>query len=290
MSIIHDLQHSIHQILRHHRLGSYATQAARRDVLMLFARDLVSLGYKLRHIKGLERKHIVAVINHWQAQGKASGTLKNRTSHLRFLTDILGRKDVVPNNTELHIPNRCYIPIKNKALENINLERVRDPYIALSLRLQKAFGLRREEALKIKPWLADKGNQLFLQGSWCKGGRERYVPILTEEQRILLDEAKNFVSNPDASLIPIDRTYKQQRDVYKTEAQFLGLNKLHGLRHAYAQHRYQTITGWLSPLAGGPSRKALTPAQRTLDLYARNIITEELGHSRPQILKIYCGK
>lgn len=136
--------------------------------------------------------------------------------------------------------------------------------------------------------VSDKGNQLFLQGSWCKGGRKRYVPIITKEQRVLLEEAKNFVSNPEASLIPISRSYKQQHEVYKTQAQFLGLNKLHGLRYAYAQHRYQTITGWLSSLAGGPSRKALTSEQRTLDLYARNIITEELGHSRRQILKIYC--
>ena len=49
-----------------------------------------------------------------------------------------------------------------------------------------AFGLRLEEALKLKPVQADKGHVLRLQGSWTKGGRTREIPIRDDRQRALL--------------------------------------------------------------------------------------------------------
>ena len=39
----------------------------------------------------------------------------------------------------------------------------------------------------------------------------------------------------------------------------LELQRAFGLRHAYAQERYQELTGWAAPAAGGPSASDLTP-------------------------------
>ena len=79
---------------------------------------------------------------------------------------------------------------KNRAIHNPDVSKITDPYIRISLELQRHFGLRREESLKIKPHLADQGNKLLLLGAWCKGNRSREIPICTEEQRRWLDEAK----------------------------------------------------------------------------------------------------
>ena len=38
-------------------------------------------------------------------------------------------------------------------------------------------------------WWADRGKHLQLKASWTKGGRERSVPIRTQEQRALLEQA-----------------------------------------------------------------------------------------------------
>ena len=78
----------------------------------------------------------------------------------------------------------------------------------------------------------------------------------------------------------------------------MGLSKLHGLRHAYAQNRYYELTksfdrfkkGWLCPIAGGPNTKSLNTYQKRIDRKVRQIISLELGHSRIAITKIYCGK
>jgi hypothetical protein len=40
---------------------------------------------------------------------------------------------------------------------------------------------------------------------------------------------------------------------------------MHGLRHAYAQNRYEELTGWSAPAAGGPASKSLTLKQREID-------------------------
>lgn len=55
---------------------------------------------------------------------------------------------------------------------------------------------------------------------------------------------------------------------------------MHGLRHAYAQTRYESLTGWQSPKAGGLTSKELTPEQHIKDQWARQIISRELGHER----------
>ena len=69
-----------------------------------------------------------------------------------------------------------------------------------------------------------------------------------------------------------------------------GLRRMHGLRHHYAQARYEALTGWKAPAAGGPPSRTLTREQRLQDAFARQTITYELGHTRLQITAIYLGR
>jgi integrase len=158
----------------------------------------------------------------------------------------------------------------------------------MSLALQQAFGLRREEAIKFMPGYADRGDHLILKASWTKGGKERTVPIRTAEQRELLDRAHKLAGR--GSLIPGNRNYVQQLRIYEGQTLRAGLSQLHGLRHAYAQQRYEELTGWKAPAAGGPLSKTLTPEQRDQDREVRLIISKELGHEREQITAVYLGR
>ena len=65
---------------------------------------------------------------------------------------------------------------------------------------------------------------------------------------------------------------------------------MHGLRHSYAQNRYEELTGWNCPAVGGPDAKSLTSEQRNTDRQARLTISQELGHNREQITAAYLGK
>jgi integrase len=173
-------------------------------------------------------------------------------------------------------------------LERTSLDRVKDEHVRMSLELQQAFGLRREEAIKFQPAYADRGDHIVLKASWTKGGKARVVPVRDASQRATLHRAKALARN--GSLIPADRSYRQQLRLYERHTANAGLSKLHGLRHTYAQRRYQEITGMLAPAAGGPLASALTPHERAQDRAARLTISQELGHDREQVTAIYLGR
>ena len=113
------------------------------------------------------------------------------------------------------------------------------------------------------------------------------MPITTTEQRDALQAAHHLAGT--GSLIPANKTYIQQQHVYDGQCKAAGLSHMHGLRHQYAQNRYETLTGRPPPTAGGPITE-LSPTQRIEDRHARQtIISRELGHERVQITAIYLG-
>ena len=59
--------------------------------------------------------------------------------------------------------------------------------------------------------------------------------------------------------------------------------------HQYAVLRYEELTGWKAPAAGGPRQRSLTGARRRIDGDARRKIAEELGHRRASVVGIYAG-
>jgi len=289
LSIRHDLVHSISRLFRQ-RENSYATHADRRKMLSHFASELVCLGYGLRNINGLKQKHVVAVVNRWKEKKLAIATIKNRLAAIRKMCDRLGKRNLVPSNKVLEIGRRNYVPTRNRAIYSPDFSGITNQHIRISLELQRVFGLRREESMKIKPHMADKGNRIELLPTWCKGGRSRIVPLRTEEQRFWLEQAKELAGKFGNSLIPEKSSYIRHRNVYEKQVLRAGLRNLHGLRHAYAQQRYSQLTGWESPLCGGPSSRELTAVQKKIDFEVRLILSEELGHSREQITVNYLGR
>ncbi|MDR1660903.1 MAG: integrase domain-containing protein [Azoarcus sp.] len=122
---------------------------------------------------------------------------------------------------------------ENKAKElGGGLDGITAPHVRMSLKLQAAFGLRREESIKFWPSIADQGDHIVLKGLWAKGGRDRVIPITTPEQRAVIDEAHRLAGS--RSLIPAHSTYIQQRQVYDGQCKRAGLSHMHGLRHCYA--------------------------------------------------------
>jgi len=91
------------------------------------------------------------------------------------------------------------------------------------------------------------------------------------------------------SLIPAHKTFIQQRHVYDGQCKAAGLSNMHGLRHWYAQMRYEALTGWKSPAAGGPGKAQLGLSQRLVDRHTRQQISRELGHERLTVTSIYLG-
>jgi hypothetical protein len=249
------------------------------------------MGFKDMRAISLKPKHVHALIERWKTEKLSAGTIKNRMAELRWWAEKIGKQNVIfKDNDRYGIARRQYVTnvSKSRDLTDGDLAKITDPYTALSLRLQAEFGLRLEESIKMRAALADKGDLLALKASWTKGGRAREIPIRTAEQRKLLDEVKQFARG--GSLIPKTMTYKQQMNRFKAQCLAAGINHVHGHRHQYAQQRYQELTGWACPAQGGPTWKQLSREQRQIDREARVTISAELGHSRIDIVAVYCGR
>jgi len=286
-----DLNYQLMKLCRDNRDGGFSTQATRSRMLDLIASQLKELGYRRMQPRSLKPKHVDALVTHWQDQAISVGTLKNRLSALRWWAKKVNKPSIIAkDNTVYGVGKRTYVAKESKAqeLDDKKLSKISDPYIRLSIRLQSAFGLRREESIKFSPSYAIKDDHIKLRSSWTKGGRARTVPIRNNEQRQLLAEVKDFVKG--GSLIPAQLNYVQQLHRYERQLRNAGLTKLHGLRHAYAQQRYEELTGWRSPAAAGPATDSLTKDQRALDLEARVTISQELGHNREAISAVYLGR
>jgi hypothetical protein len=113
----------------------------------------------------LKGRHIEALLQRWRAENLSSGTMKNRLAHLRWWAEKVGRaSSISADNDQLGIPERRFVTNENKARELGNhLNGVTDARVHMSLRLQQAFGLRREESIKFQPNYADRGDHIVLR-------------------------------------------------------------------------------------------------------------------------------
>ena len=283
------LNFDLKRLLERQREGGFVTRRDRSYALAQAANTLHELGFRRLRAAGLRRKHVDALVREWQRRGLSTGTLKNRMAHLRWWARHIDRPGVVGTNAEHGIGNRTYVTNRDKSrvLDPDRLARVRDAHVKMSLRLQAAFGLRREEAIKFMPSYADRGGSVVLKAAWTKGGRAREIPIWNDGQRAVLEAARRLAGG--GALIPGGRNYVAQRKVYEKQTTAAGLGRMHGLRHGYTQSRYENLTGWKAPAAGGPRRRSLPPAKRRIDMAARLAVSRELGHGRIDAASVYLG-
>lgn len=288
---MHDLVHDVIVLTQRNRDGSFTTQANRRSMLTQMAEQLIALGYRQLRARDLKGRHVDKLLTLWHTQGLSHDTIANRLATLRWWCEKIDRVSVMPKTNAVYGLARASerTPVsKAQDLDWQKWAQIDDAYLRMSLELADAFGLRCEESLKLRPWQGDRGDHLHVEHG-TKGGQARDVPLTRPEQRDVLDRAKALVRFKEASLIPRGLSFYQQRNRYYRELRRVGLRNMHGLRHGYAQDRYETLSGETSPVNGGPLPSEVPRAQQRVLRQARQQVSEELGHHRPGITTRYVG-
>lgn len=290
------LEYQLFMICERNKDGSHATQANRKSMLALFTEQLKKSGFKINQMRpsDIKGRHINALVKTWQAENLTVGTIKNRMAVVRWWCEKVGKAEIVKDNSVYNIENRQFITNENKSisLKDIDLSEI-DANIAQSLRLQDAFGLRREESMKFQPEYALDGQRIEnakyirLKDSWTKGGRPRTIPISNEKQREELRKSLDIARFNGGSMIPRSKTYKAHLASFERITNALGIGQTHGLRHGYAQTRYKELMNFDCPAVGGT--RELSADEKIKDKEIRYLISEELGHSRINITSVYLG-
>lgn len=164
-----DPEYELKGICRRNRDGSRMTQAQREQRLRQVARDLERLGYKHLRASSLKPKHVQTLVAHWQDKQLSQGTIKTG-----WPTCVGGPRkpaSTPPSRTQTTTTASTAAGMSPTTAKPANspqtLARVTSEHVAMSLRLQAAFGLRREETIKHLSF-ADQGDHLALKSSWCK--------------------------------------------------------------------------------------------------------------------------
>ena len=242
-----------------------------------------------------------------QGQPLAVATAQNRLSTCNVVLKCLrGNRDIRIHPAEALDARRKTVRTHQPELSRDALIKVQDgllaqgqTHIALILGLCREFGLRVREAALLDSWKAlDQATEGVINiERGTKGGRskstttspssvKRLVPV-TPYGIDALEKAAKLQGKKDNLVAEGQRLVDFMALIRKHSRPFLrqhGFLNRHELRAAYACERYQKITGKPAPIITGGRR-----ASKEDDLKAREMITTELGHSRPDVLAAYVG-
>lgn len=281
---------------------SFRTLQKHSEVLFAVYRQLRELGCKIERAEKIGNRHIRLVVALWEKEGKAPATIASRLSVLRVMCEAMGKRGMVlPPSAYTSTPDRAARSTINKidrswanrvdVAAKIDEVRAFSPRVGVMLDLQRAFGMRAGESIQFRPYAADAYGGKIICVRWgTKGGRERFIPVETPEQRRVLELAKSFAANLNSSVSLPSLNLKSARGLYwRTVARFgitkrvLGVTS-HGLRHGYCLDKYKALTRHNAPVRGGDE------VPEELDSYSRDLIARDCGHSCSSIVFMYCGK
>jgi integrase len=289
-------------------VASGKTQRTHSEVLRTCFNNLWDLNYRITNPNKLETKHVTALCRHWYESGIAPKTMQSRLSTLRIMSRWIEKPNLVKSLTD-YLPDVPKAELraktaaeKSKSWAEHDIDLVQKFYQAdmldrrfgVMLKMELAFGLRRDEVLQFKPHKSDEGTKIRIYEA--KGGRLRIVDIVSEGQRYVLNLAKAICSS---KLQPLGwlqnkdgnpRTLEQNERRYNDLMQRIGITKYdagvtgHGLRAQFAENL--ALHSKLIPATLGGTRGQMS--KDDVDL-KRAQVSEQLGHSRISVTSAYYG-
>src|SRR2546425_790213 len=157
------------------KVASERTQTLTKEVVYASIRRLHELGYKIQDPNNLGERHIVVLVKDWwHTKHKKIKTIQNDLSRLRVFCTKMGKPgmvgpvgkylpDVDPNLLVVRTAARQSKSWSEHGIDLVSkFQEVdeRDWRLGLMLRLELAFGLRREEVIKCDPHTQDYGHYL----------------------------------------------------------------------------------------------------------------------------------
>lgn len=290
------------------KTASLRTVEFSRQVMTESCRRLDALGFFITDISNLKDKHVYALIRSWHQQGLTPKTMQNQLSRLRIFAGWIGKCEIVkPGGLATYLPDVNAQTLKVKTytekskswtgcgvdvVEIYRRAKLEDARLSGMILMAIAFGFRKKECLRIKPWRADAGHELRVDGSIAKNGRFRSIPIdmnipYGRFQRWCLDEVKSLCKKSE-TLGWIELTYKGSENRYYYYMKKLGVTKMdsgvsgHGLRAEFAENM-ALWAGLVPPSLGGSIDQMSKDRRKEIT----HSISSLLGHDKERTIGAY---
>ncbi|WP_166618377.1 integrase domain-containing protein [Paraburkholderia madseniana] len=262
--------------------------------------------------RNIAERHIRTLARYWYEEGRAAATMRNDLSVLRKFCRWIGKPNLVKKLEEYlpdASPERLTVSATAKVTKSwsangIDVERKLQEALAIDDRfgmmiaMQLAFGLRRREAIRLRPWVSDQrdlGKSVFIVYDGAKGGKQRILPIEFEFQVWVLDQVKQQIGKRDClgwkkTIRGKNATLENNIDRYDYYMAKLGISKEncsvcgHGLRAEYAEN-CALLEGFTPATLGGTGDE-MSPEELRIK---HKRVSERLGHHRTRVTASYCG-
>ena len=296
--IYKNLVSQIDSILKHSNERSIKSRYRYYEAAKRFCRFLAD-NYRLQKFKNVEERHFRAYADYLK-ENNAATTIQTDLSGIRYFHEKSGSKNKLSQNDHLDLPKRA-VGKENRAWTPEEISKARavarqmgrvDAEIAIDL--VSEFGLRIEELCRLKVehlMHAEKYDQLIVQG---KGKKVRPIPVNAKQKEVIkkyLDYAKvagrypgdylisssekhgvldekrslqNWMSYNRTKFMDEDRAQKEEEGQKKRHETI----SWHGLRHSYAQRRFEEVS-------------KVSPEK------AKSVVSHDLGHGRDTVTPIY---
>ena len=296
--IYKNLVSQIDSILKHSNERSIKSRYRYYEATKRFCRFLAD-NYRLQKFKNVEDRHFRAYAEHLKENNEAT-TIQTDLSGIRYFHEKSGSKNKLSENAQMNLPKRAvgkedrsWTPEEISKARVVAREMGRVD-VEISLDLVPTFGLRIEELCRLKVeqlMHAEKYGQLIVQG---KGKKTRPIPVNEEQMKIIkkyLDYAKVSGRAPSDYLISSSEkngvlhekrslqnwmTFHRKKFMDENRADMKEEGKKprhetiswHGLRHSYAQRRFEEVS-------------KVSPEK------AKSVVSHDLGHGRDTVTPIY---
>ena len=285
------------------KVASNKTQQERSTYLFQFMHELWAMEYKVMP-KGIRPKHIKAVCEKYEAAALAAATIQTRISFLRALCKWIGKPNMIGDIKEFFddpdVIKRSYQATHDKSWDVPDIDKYRIifqiladyPHIGFMLLLMDAFGLRRKEAVMLRPYLEYRDGMLHIRNG-AKGGRVRSIPVTNEYQIEVMQRVLQFVGKDGRHMGDPNYDLKSNLSRYSRVVRQYGIKKTglgalgitgHGLRAGFAMNQMES-KGLVPSVRGGEANQL--PAEQ--EKRVREEVSQQLGHNRPQITTAYSG-
>lgn len=295
---------------------SHKTRHDRAVFLRRFFLDLHALaGFAtIPDPRNLGGRHIQAIVDVWRQQRLAPATIQTYLSFLRGLATWIGKPGLVRKPAAYGLEPAQYqrheVAQRDKTWSAAGIdigpliEQVCafDAHVGAALRLIHAFGLRRKEAVMMRPHACVvpfeatglpqdrcQAQEYLWVRRGSKGGRPRFLPIATAVQQQALRDAQAVAVRPEGHLGDPLRDLRQNLNRFSYVLRRFGLSLRergvtgHGLRHEALVAVWIDRTGTAPPVRGGQP-----PSPELADI-ARRDIAELAGHTRARAAGPYVG-
>ena len=296
--IYKNLVSQIDSILKHSNERSIKSRYRYYEATKRFCRFLAD-NYRLQKFKNVEDRHFRAYAEYLKENNEAT-TIQTDLSGIRYFHEKSGSKNKLSENVQLNLPKRA-VGKEDRSWTSEEISKARVVAremgrvdVEISLDLVPTFGLRIEELCRLKVeqlMHAEKYGQLIVQG---KGKKTRPIPVNEEQMKIIkkyLDYAKVSGRAPGDYLISSSEkngvlhekrslqnwmSFHRKKFVDENRADMKEEGKKprretiswHGLRHSYAQRRFEEVA-------------KVSPEK------AKKVVSHNLGHGRDTVTPIY---